>query len=171
METLAERARRFALDAHGDQKYGDFPYSYHLGAVADLARPWGEVAEAVAWLHDVVEDTHVTSLDIFETFGDPVAACVWIVTDPGGSSRRVRKARLHERLAQIVENDSRGFTQYRPALVVKVADRLANLRACQTGSPKLLKMYRKEHEAFRGAIFVPGLCDRLWDEIEEIIVD
>lgn len=169
METLAIRARRFALVAHGDQKYGEHPYSYHLGAVADIARPWGDVTEAVAWLHDVVEDTPVSGYEVWETFGDPIAACVWIVTDPGGRNRRERKARLHERLAAIVANDALGFTQYRPALVVKVADRLANLRACKAGSPKLLKMYRKEHEAFRSALFMPGLCDRLWDEIEEII--
>ena len=88
MDALTEKARRFALEHHGDQKYGERPYSYHLGMVADLARPWGPVAEAVAWLHDVVEDTDVSSYDVWESFGDPVAACAWIVTDFGWKSTK-----------------------------------------------------------------------------------
>lgn len=136
-----------------------------------MARPWGPVAEAVAWLHDVVEDTDVSSYDVFMSFGDPVASCVWIVTDPGGRNRKEKKLRLHERLKEIVANDAKGYVQYRPALLVKVCDRLANLRAGKAGNPGLLKMYRKEHTAFKDAAYVPGLCDRLWNEIEEILAD
>jgi (p)ppGpp synthase/HD superfamily hydrolase len=54
------KAREFAIKAHGEQKYGEFPYSVHLDEVATIAKPYGESAEIVAYLHDVIEDTSVT---------------------------------------------------------------------------------------------------------------
>ncbi len=42
MSPTIARARAFALEAHGEQKYGDHPYAYHLDAVAAIAAPYGE---------------------------------------------------------------------------------------------------------------------------------
>ena len=53
------------------------------------------------------------------------------------------------------------------ALVVKAADRLANVRACIADRKRdLLDVYRDEQEAFRRAAFRPGLCDALWTELD-----
>jgi len=30
----------------------------------------------------------------------------------------------------------------------------------------LLKMYRSESEAFREAVYRPGLCDSLWNDVD-----
>jgi (p)ppGpp synthase/HD superfamily hydrolase len=54
------RARAFAIKAHGEQRYGDQRYSFHLEAVAELLHPFGIDAQTVGYLHDVVEDTPLT---------------------------------------------------------------------------------------------------------------
>lgn len=79
-ENLPDKAKEFALDAHGDQKYGksDKPYSYHLTQVADLVARRYEDPEltAAAWLHDTVEDADVTVDQIRDKFGVRVANLV-----------------------------------------------------------------------------------------------
>lgn len=156
--------RAFAAWAHGEQTYGLEPYVVHLDAVAALL-PREPDLQAVAYLHDVLEDTPVTSPTLVERFGATVAEAVALVTDPEGETRRRRKAKLHARLAAL-ELD-------RPAaplaLHVKAADRLANVRACVRSADARLATYRCEHHEFRPAAFRPGLCDRLWTELDALL--
>jgi len=163
MTDAVARARVFAVAAHGEQRYGDQPYSVHLDAVVEILAPFGEEAQTVGYLHDVAEDTPV-SLEMLRTeFGERAAKLVSLVTDEPGANRRERKARSNAKLAAVAEEDSL-------ALVVKAADRLANLRASAAGGvDSKLGMYRREHPDFRQAAFRPGLCDDLWREIEAII--
>ncbi len=76
------RAIKFATLAHGDQLYGDKPYTYHLQGVAKLvnARNEGEdnlnTLLIIAWLHDVLEDTSTASTVIGEFFGEEVRMAV-----------------------------------------------------------------------------------------------
>jgi len=84
---LVERARAFALEAHGEQRYGSRPYHVHLDSVAELVEEHGEEAQALAYLHDVVEDTPVQIDAIAEAFGRRIADCVAILTDEPGGSR------------------------------------------------------------------------------------
>lgn len=156
-------ARVFAVTAHGDQRYGDQPYTAHLDAVAELLQPYGEVAQVVAYLHDVVEDTQLTAERIAAAFGDHVARCVRLVTDEPGTDRGDRKIRTNAKLSKVDAG-------LQLALVVKAADRLANLRtSIRGGNFAKLEMYRLEHAAFREAAFRPGLCDELWAEMERIL--
>jgi (p)ppGpp synthase/HD superfamily hydrolase len=163
------RARAFAIEAHGTQRYGDRPYVAHLDAVADLLRPFSVDAQVVGYLHDVVEDTPVPLDRVRERFGEVVANCVELVTDQPGTNRRERKAATNAKLAKVS-----GALQL--ALIVKAADRLANLResarsagSAAAGGGSKLEMYRREHGAFRAAAFRPGLCDDLWAEIDQIL--
>lgn len=159
----ADEARAFAEQAHRDQRYGDEPYVVHLDAVADLLTPYGDEARTIGYLHDVLEDTETTFEEIRDRFGDHVAQCVMLVTDEAGINRKARKARTNAKLASIDE-------EYQTALIVKAADRLANLRqsARETTGSKL-SMYRHEHDAFRNAVFRPGLCDEFWNEMEQLL--
>ncbi len=50
----SRRARDFAIAAHGEQRYGDHPYVFHLDAVAALLAPYGVDAQTIGYLHDVV---------------------------------------------------------------------------------------------------------------------
>ncbi|MBA3050486.1 MAG: GTP pyrophosphokinase, partial [Brevundimonas sp.] len=57
---MQDRARSFAIIAHGDQIYGeDQPYERHLEAVVDVIGGWTDDPELIsaAWLHDTLEDT------------------------------------------------------------------------------------------------------------------
>lgn len=86
---LAVRAMKFAIEKHGDQMYGEAPYSFHLAGVAKLA----SIREALplrmdrvlatCWLHDTIEDTNTTHLEIVEAFGFTVGHAVSLVTKYG----------------------------------------------------------------------------------------
>ena len=160
---LVERARGFALRFHGDQKYGEHPYSVHLEAVAVLARPYGAWAEAVSWLHDVVEDTPATLVDIELEFSLYGRVLVALLTDEPGETRKIRKAATYKKLAKVEDTSFE-----RLALVVKACDRLANVRSCLQTNSGLLQMYAKEQEVFRAACYRPGLCDPIWEELDQI---
>ena len=161
-------AKRFAIEAHADQSYGAEPYAVHLQAVVEIVQqtaPDDAFAHTVAWLHDVVEDTPVTVDAIGDAFGAEVAAAVASLSDPPGRNRRERKALLHEHLRTM---DPSSETE-RVTLLVKAADRLANVRACAAAGDGRLGMYRKEHDAFRAAAHRPGLCDALWTELDDLL--
>ncbi len=157
------RARAFAIRAHGDQRYGTYSYSYHLDAVAEILEPFGQAAKVVGYLHDVVEDTSTPLNEIREQFGDLVARCVALVTDSPGSNRAERKLATNAKLLK-VDGDER------LALIVKAADRLANVRmSALSANDEKLNMYRNEHPAFRAAAYRMGLCDGLWDAMGLIL--
>jgi (p)ppGpp synthase/HD superfamily hydrolase len=159
MET---QARLFALKHHGEQKYGKHPYIVHLDAVAEFVRQYGETAVVIAYLHDVVEDTYVTLGEIKEVFGTLIADCVAVVTDESGKDRQERKEKTYRKMAQV-----RGETEI--ALQVKAADRLANMQACiADNKERLLAVYRKEHPFFQKAVYRPGLCDEIWEQLDEL---
>lgn len=159
---MRSKARNFALDAHGDQKYGDLPYSVHLDEVANIVKPYGETAEMVAYLHDVVEDTNVTVKEIGAIFGDLISECVQILSDEPGETRKIRKSATYKKMAK-VEGDQC------LALLVKAADRLANMRACiRIEDERLLNLYKSEYEVFRNSVYRPNLCDEIWVELEAI---
>lgn len=154
-------ARTFAQYYHGNQQYGCDPYVYHLDMVALLCLPYGQDAVTVAYLHDVIEDTDATLTVIAEQFGEYIAACVAILTDEPGENRAVKKARTYRKMAQVS-----GVTEL--ALVVKAADRLANLRMCSVTQDKdKIATYQREHPQFVTSVYRPYLCDKLWYSIDQ----
>lgn len=82
MLTLAQRAKAFAIEAHKDQKYGELDYSFHLeGVVVNVLErnrdnPMLQTLIAIAWLHDVVEDTDVAVQQLEREFGLCIALAV-----------------------------------------------------------------------------------------------
>jgi guanosine-3',5'-bis(diphosphate) 3'-pyrophosphohydrolase len=157
-------ARKFAIEAHGEQKYGNFPYSYHLDNVVDIVYDFGEEASIVAQLHDVLEDTKVPVGDIVAAFGAVVATHVLALTDPVRENRKERKKASYEILSKFKTEENK------TCLIVKAADRLANVReGVRTDNKHKLSMYAKEHEAFKDAVYVSGLCDEIWKELDNLI--
>jgi (p)ppGpp synthase/HD superfamily hydrolase len=156
MADLEARARAFAIKGHGEQRYGDRPYSVHLEAVRAVLRDFGHGGELAiaAWLHDVVEDTPTSLDEIRLGFGDEVAALVWAVTGIG-ANRKERNASAYVK----IRNHPRAAT-------LKLADRIANVEASR-GMEKHA-MYRKEWPGFRDAL--AGLGDpRMWERLEAAI--
>jgi (p)ppGpp synthase/HD superfamily hydrolase len=163
MNDPVRQAREFAIAAHGDQRYGAHPYVHHLDAVAAILEPFGTTAQIVGYLHDTIEDTGITRERIETLFGVHVAACVAILTDEPGPDRKARKAATYAKMATV-------GAEFELALIAKVADRLANVRACvDDGNRAMLDKYRGEHAAFRPAAYRAGLCDALWIELDGLL--
>jgi guanosine-3',5'-bis(diphosphate) 3'-pyrophosphohydrolase len=140
MDFKLEQAIEFAKDAHANQKYGIFPYFYHLDSVVSVLRrfePLSQELEIAGYLHDVLEDTDWTSALISKMFGAEVAALVEAVTDERGSNRKMRK------LATYPKTRAGGPD----AVKLKLADRIANVEHCieYGGTGAKFKMYRSEH--------------------------
>ena len=80
-------AQEFARIAHATQtrKWNGEPYFNHLREVHDIANQFFNLPEwalAVAWLHDVVEDTKTTYTDLARHgFMDEIIGGVWWLTD------------------------------------------------------------------------------------------
>lgn len=174
-------AREFARRAHGSQMYGKtLPYMFHLEAVADIVtESVGNLALVdplttnartllltLAYLHDVIEDTAIEATHLSALFSSRIGDCVAIMSDPKHMKRRDRKRIVNGWLSQI-RLSSKMTSALVPALIVKAADRLANVRfAFRDANKGMLMMYNNEHAAFREAAYRPGLCDRVWEELD-----
>lgn len=151
------KARNFAIQAHHGQKYGQVhPYEYHLDAVVSLLLSVGYDEPTIlmaAYLHDVLEDTAATSEDLrIAGFPEDVIRGVQFCTDEPGLNRKDRKSKTYARVK--VSKDPIG-------VVVKFADRIANMQEGAANNPKLFAMYQRESEHFLDA-YLPegGLDDR-----------
>lgn len=158
-------ARAYALDMHGAQMYGAHPYAHLLDAVARVLLPYGQEAQVIGYLHDVVEDTDATVDEVRLRFGDLVAVCVALLTDEPGANRKERKSKTYAKLAKVTGAEEL-------ALVVKVADRLSNVRACVADAHReLWSVYRGEHEVFRALHFGQAFALRSGLELDELMGD
>ncbi len=136
---LVYRAYALAEEAHRPQrrKSGE-PYILHPIAVAMIvANEIGLGAEPIcaALLHDVVEDTDHTVKEIREMFGDDVATLVNVVT---------KKKKKHYETSLQVDNYKQMLQSIHydiRALLIKLADRLHNMRTLKSMLPhKQLKI-------------------------------
>ena len=129
------RAFEFACELHqGQYRKSGEPYIAHPVAVAGLLRDLGGDSAMVAagFLHDVVEDTEVTLEEIEGRFGSPVRQLVEGVTKLSKfnfSSKTERQAENFRRMFLAMAQDIR-------VIVVKLADRLHNMRTLQHLSPE-----------------------------------
>ena len=143
METHAQTAYIYATAAHAAvgqrRKYTDEPYIVHPARVAVTVAKFGGTDEmiAAAYLHDVVEDTGVSIVDIQDMFGTDVALIVDGLTDvsvPEDGNRAVRKAIDRQHSA-----DARYEAQF-----VKCADIMDNASDIGDNDPSFNVIYRKE---------------------------
>ena len=127
-------AFELARKAHSQQKRktGE-PYILHPIAVANIAAEEIKLdANPViaAFLHDVVEDTAYTIDDIRERFGDDVAFLVSVVTKkPTHDYRMSKQLDNYRQLLESMQYDIR-------AILVKLADRLHNMRTLASMQPE-----------------------------------
>jgi len=128
-----------AEKAHGNQLYDIYPYTYHLKQVAQIAKDLGydENIQVACVLHDILEDTELSYNDLKRAFGEEIAEIVYCVTDEMGRNRKERKAKTYPKI--------KGNWK---ATVVKICDRIANIREAKLRNARLLKMYMDEHEEF-----------------------
>jgi len=126
-------AFELAKTAHADQKRkSGEPYIFHPIAVANIVAEelmLGANPVIAAFLHDVVEDTDFTIDDIQQRFGDDVAFLVRVVTKQEKEHYEMsRQMDNYKQMLDSIHYDIR-------ALLVKLADRLHNMRTLSSMRP------------------------------------
>ena len=127
-------AFELAREAHASQKRktGE-PYIFHPIAVANIAAEelmLGANPVIACFLHDVVEDTPYTIEDIRDRFGDDVAFLVRVVTKkPTHDYELSKQLDNYRQLLNSMQYDIR-------AILVKLADRLHNMRTMASMKPE-----------------------------------
>src|SRR4029077_18281269 len=138
-----EKAYRIASDAHkGQLRDSGEPYMVHplqvTHILADMQMDL--VCLETGLLHDTVEDTSVSVEEIRKNFGEEVARCVDGVTKLGKLdffSAEDRQAESFRKMLLAMVEDIR-------VIIVKLADRLHNMRTLDFLSPERQQRIAKE---------------------------
>lgn len=164
---IIQLAEKFAIKAHGEQKYGDeFPYIVHLRAVLSVAirfgiRDWRVLVGCL--LHDTREDTDATFDELELYFGEEVANAVEALSEPKVGTRKEKHAIAYPRIRQNWLS-----------VIIKLCDRIANV---ESGGKKI-GMYKKEHTAFKryfSDVEIPepftSAVKEMWVHLDSAIMD
>ena len=144
---LLERAIRTAQESHDGQhrKASGLPYIVHpievMKRLSDLGvdRERGEHVLCAAALHDVLEDTDITSERLRDAFPMPIAGIVEELTfDPDVQSKAEYMDSFTERSVE--------------ALVVKLVDRACNVGDFLHSNPKYGRIYAGKARALYAAV-------------------
>jgi guanosine-3',5'-bis(diphosphate) 3'-pyrophosphohydrolase len=134
-------ALQFAAHKHRDQRRKDpeaSPYINHPIALANILWQEAGVHEPevirAALLHDTVEDTSTTHQELVEHFGPKVAGIVAEVTDDRSLPKAARKQNQVDHAPHLT----------REAKLVKLADKIANLRDVANSPPKGWPLERRQ---------------------------
>ena len=125
-----KKAAYFALEKHKDQKRkSGEPYIIHPIAVAELLIRLNMDADGVCagLLHDVIEDTDVTSQQMEELFGKNITELVEGVT-------KIAAIKTHSRSlaeAQTIRKMFIATSKNMPVIIIKLCDKLHNMRTLQ----------------------------------------
>jgi guanosine-3',5'-bis(diphosphate) 3'-pyrophosphohydrolase len=141
--TPIAKAYQFASQYHsGQTRASGEPYMSHPLAVARIlaGMRMDVVSIETGLLHDIVEDTSVTTADIQKNFGEEVARCVDGVTKLSKIdffSAEDRQAESYRKMLLAMVNDIR-------VIIVKLADRLHNMRTLGSLSPERRERIARE---------------------------
>lgn len=137
---LIERAKNIATKYHAGQKrrYTGEPYINHLGNVAHLCAMVSsrQDIQAIAWLHDILEDTDCTAEELNLEFGEHITAQVLALTDPHvlEGNRATRKEMVCKKLELADE----------VVKTVKLADLIDNMDSIVEHDPDFARVYLGE---------------------------
>jgi GTP diphosphokinase / guanosine-3',5'-bis(diphosphate) 3'-diphosphatase len=165
--SLLRRAFAFASDKHGPQKRkSGEPYLSHPLEVAHLLADIGLdlVSICTGLLHDVVEDTGVTVKEVEKEFGPDIARCVDGVTKLGRlgyQSSEARQAENFRKMLLAMVEDIR-------VMLVKLADRLHNMRTLRYMSPEKQQSIARETVEIYAPIALRLGMGKVRSELEDL---
>ncbi len=167
-EALIQKAYLFAKASHGSQKrHSGESYFSHPLAVAEILTDLklDQASIITALLHDVVEDTEVTSEEIEKNFGEEVRNLVDGVTKLG----KIKSVSSSERAAENFRKLALAMSEDIRVLLVKLADRLHNMRTLFYVPSKEKKLIKAQESL---DIYAPlagriGLS-KIQDELQEL---
>lgn len=161
---IVMRAEEFAKYAHRNQvrKYTGEPYFNHLKEVYSLVRTHfcNEDVLCAALLHDALEDTATTYVELVEYFGIVTANLVLDLTDiskPEDGNRAARKKIDREFL-----HSRRPIVQF-----IKCADIISNTASIVEHDPDFAKVYLKEKELLLDGMHPIVKDHPLWRKAKE----
>ena len=132
---LVDKAVDYANKKHAAQKRKDgSPYIIHPLSVAQIVTEMGLDMDAIlgALLHDTIEDTDTSHEDIEKLFGPTVAELVEGVTKLTRADFSSREQAQMENLRKMFMAMSKDIR----VVLIKIADRLHNIRTMQYQSPE-----------------------------------
>ncbi|MBZ5572634.1 MAG: bifunctional (p)ppGpp synthetase/guanosine-3',5'-bis(diphosphate) 3'-pyrophosphohydrolase [Acidobacteriia bacterium] len=164
---LVRKAYEFSQKHHqGQTRASGEPYLVHpLGVALVLAEmKMDPVAVAAGLLHDSVEDTSVTIVDIRKEFGEQVAHIVEGVTKIGQIDFATREEQQAENLRKMMlamVDDIR-------VVLIKLADRLHNMRTLEHLDPERQQKIAKETLEIYGPIAHRLGMGKIRGELEDL---
>ncbi len=160
-------AIEFSRAAHqGQMRQSGDPYVSHPIAVARILTPLHIDAQAIiaALLHDVVEDTEVTTEDVAEKFGKPVAELV----DGLSKLDRIQFETREDAQAENFRKMLLAMARDVRVILIKLADRLHNMRTLDSMAPdKRERIARETMEIYAPIANRLGLND-LHHELQDL---
>ena len=166
-ETLT-KAYDFALKAHKTQKREEgVPYINHPLAVANILTELklDSATIATGLLHDTIEDTYATYNTIKNEFGQEVADLVDGVTKISEFENKAVENSKAENFRKLILATSKDIR----VLLVKIADRLHNMRTIQfvKSKDKQIRIAKETMEIYSPLADRMGM-NRIRDELEDL---
>lgn len=137
------RAYLFGAEAHAGQKRkSGEPYIYHPLAVARILAEMRMDYRCLmaAFLHDVIEDTKIPKEQLAERFGEDVAELV----DGVSKLTRLNSQSRAEAQAASLQKMLLAMTRDIRVILIKLADRLHNMRTLDAMSPEACRRISRE---------------------------
>ncbi len=160
---IIDRAVDYARNKHKDQKRKDgSPYIIHPLAVAEIVTEMGLDTDAIlgALLHDCIEDTDASHDDIAKLFGETVAELVEGVTKLTRADFSSTEEAQMENLRKMFMAMSKDIR----VVLIKIADRLHNMRTMQYQSPeKQVKKCRETMDIYAPLAHRLGMQKIKWE--------
>ena len=165
--TMVDRAVEYAREKHKDQKRKDgSPYIIHPLAVAEIVAEMGLDLDAVlgAILHDCIEDTDASHDEIAKLFGNTTAELVEGVTKLTRANFSSTEQAQMENLRKMFMAMSKDIR----VVLIKIADRLHNMRTMQYQSPaKQISKCRETMDIYAPLAHRLGMQKMKW-ELEDL---
>lgn len=168
-------ALAFSAEKHKNQRRKDAQITPYINHPIELVNVLVNEGGVMSWdvlcaalLHDVIEDTQTTEEELVTKFGKKVAAIVMELSDDKSLAKDVRK-RLQIEHAPFASHEAK---------LVKLADKICNLRDMLASPPSGWDLQRKQEYFAWAAAVIAGIrgtnskmekiFDGLMDQVHQI---